>query len=248
MKMLIYASGDSHTAGAEAVNPHAFAEDHYLYKHLGRAPHPDNLKVSYGQLLADMCSADLICDAESAGSIPMILRKIKLYLADEKPRPDLVVIGWPTFEREEWLHEGIYYQITASGSDQVPYPLRNRYKEWVIEQSDPAIINSKLVKRHDDIYDMHGLLRHRGINHIFFNTYSHFAHIKNLHHLQAFEYDWQSCYLDPYDAGMTYYNWLIQNGYKTVRPESYHFGADAHRAWANLLFKKLVEKGLTQNE
>jgi len=41
--MILYVNGDSHTAGAEAVNSHAFADDDPAYKHLGRLPHPDNL-------------------------------------------------------------------------------------------------------------------------------------------------------------------------------------------------------------
>ena len=44
--MILYVNGDSHTAGAEAVNPYAFAEDDPNLTHLGRLPHPDNLAVS----------------------------------------------------------------------------------------------------------------------------------------------------------------------------------------------------------
>jgi hypothetical protein len=44
--MILYVNGDSHTAAAEAVNPHAFAEDDSALFYLGRAPHPENLAVS----------------------------------------------------------------------------------------------------------------------------------------------------------------------------------------------------------
>ena len=43
--MMLYVNGDSHTAGAEAVNSHAFAEDDPDLFYLGRAPHPENLAV-----------------------------------------------------------------------------------------------------------------------------------------------------------------------------------------------------------
>ena len=45
--MILYVNGDSHTAGAEAVNSHAFAEDDPALYHLGRLPHPENLEVSW---------------------------------------------------------------------------------------------------------------------------------------------------------------------------------------------------------
>ena len=66
--MILYVNGDSHTAGAEAVNPHAFAEDDGKLFYLGRAPHPDNLAVSWGKLLSLSLSSSFHCDAESASS------------------------------------------------------------------------------------------------------------------------------------------------------------------------------------
>ena len=47
-----------------------------------------------------------------------------------REKPDLVIIGWSTWEREEWLHEGTYYQVTASGTDDVPPELHSKYKKW----------------------------------------------------------------------------------------------------------------------
>ena len=46
---MLYVNGDSHTAAAEAVNPHAFAEDDPALCYLGRSPHPANLAVSGGK-------------------------------------------------------------------------------------------------------------------------------------------------------------------------------------------------------
>ena len=66
--MLLYINGDSHSAGAEIAGPWAFAEDDSRYRGLGRVPHPNNLALSYGQLLADKMNCRLICDAESASS------------------------------------------------------------------------------------------------------------------------------------------------------------------------------------
>ena len=128
--MILYVNGDSHSAGAEAVNSFAFANDDPQYKYLGRLPHPDNLFVSYGNVLAKNLSAELYCDAESASSNDRIIRTTKHYLRTN--RPDLIVIGWSTWEREEWLYEGQYWQINAGGvGDDWPDAVKQQYKHWV---------------------------------------------------------------------------------------------------------------------
>ena len=250
--MIVYVNGDSHSAGAEAVNPHAFAEDDPLYWALGRQPHPDNLRASYGCELANMMYAILECDAESAASNDRIIRTSHDYLSNfpNNAKPDLVVIGWSTWEREEWLHEGTYYQVTASGTDDVPATLENKYKQWVIDQ-DHVSRERKLLTWHERIYRFHQDLNLLKIPHLFFNTYSHFApirteqittHNQNIPHE---EYDWAGSYVDPYDPNLTYYNWCINKGFKTVNPNSYHFSADAHSAWAEYLYQTYVQTLLT---
>ena len=82
--MILYVNGDSHSAGAEAVNPFAFANDDPHYKYLGRIPHPDNLFVSYGNILAKNLSAELYCDAESASSNDRIIRTTRHYLKNNQ--------------------------------------------------------------------------------------------------------------------------------------------------------------------
>ena len=247
--MIIYVNGDSHSAGAEAVNNHAFAMDDPLYWALGREPHPDNLRASYGCELANHMGAILECDAESAASNDRIFRTTWNYLQGVQgiptTKPDYVVIGWTTWEREEWTHNGVYYQVTASGTDQVPKDLHQKYKEWVIEQSNRDVINYKIHNAHSRIWALHNDLNNRDIPHLFFNTYSDFSHIKNLGYLGAEEMDWEGCYLDPYNRAGTYYEWCLANGFKTVNPNSYHFGADAHAAWGEYLYQTIVQKTLT---
>ena len=252
--MIVYVNGDSHSAGAEAVNPHAFAEDDPLYWAMGRRPHPDNLRASYGCELANMMYAILECDAESAASNDRIIRTSHDYLSNfpNNAKPDLVVIGWSTWEREEWLHEGTYYQVTASGTDDVPPELKTTYKEWVVKQ-DHLYREKRLLAWHQRIYDLHKELESLDITHLFFNTYSHFAPIRTgqittdnqIPGVPYKEYDWAGSYVDPYDPNLTYYNWCINKGFKTVRPDSYHFGVDAHCAWAEFLYETYVQKLLT---
>lgn len=238
--MILYVNGDSHSAGAEAVNPHAFAEDDRLYWALGRKPHPDNLRASYGCELANLMGAILECDAESASSNDRIFRTTQKYLQTETP--DYLVIGWTTWEREEWTHNDRVYQVTASGTDTVPKELQTQYKEWVIEQSDPAVRHKKIKDMHDRIWKLHNDLDQRCIPHLFFNTYSDFNTIQQL---GVETYNWGQSYLRPYNIDSTYYNWCLANGFKTVNPNSYHFGADAHCAWGNYLYQNFVQNTLT---
>lgn len=247
--MIVYVNGDSHSAGAEAVNPHAFAKDDPLYWGLGRKPHPDNLKVSYGCNIANELGAILVCDAESASSNERILRTTTSYIDDcitYGDLPDLVIIGWSTWEREEWFHEGTYYQVTASGTDQVPPELHQKYKEWVIDQSNRDTINNKIVDTYKRIYKLHQDLDQQNIPHLFFNTYSDFAHIKNLGYLGIEKMDWAGSYVDPHSRSGTYYEWCRARGFKTVNPDSYHFGADAHGAWGEYLYQIISQNQLTK--
>jgi len=254
--MILYVNGDSHSTGAEALNMYCFAQDDPLYWALGRKPHPDNLQVSYGCEIANMMGAVLECDAESASSNDRIIRTTWDYLIGvqgmfNNVTPDYIIIGWSTWEREEWKYEDIFYQVTASGTDDVPTALKNKYKKWVVDQ-DYISRERKLISWHDRIYKFHLDLESRKIPHLFFNTYSDFSAVRSKQITSRSidfiinEYDWDGCYLEPYDQDYTYYYWLKNRGFNTVRPDSYHFGADAHMAWAEFLYQYMVQKALTK--
>lgn len=230
--MILYVNGDSNTAAAEAVNPHGFAEDDSKYWELGRRPHPDNLQVSWGAKLANHMNAVLYCDAESASSNDRIIRTTKKYLKTN--RPDYIVIGWSTWEREEWLCDGVYWQVSAGGmGDDWPPDIRHRYKDYIANLD----YNSKMFKQAAKIWDFHYDLSNIDIPHLFFTCYEPFDH--------GPEYFWGTSYIEPYDKNYTYYNWSIAQGFKPVYPGSYHFGADAHAAWAEFLYQTIVQKNLT---
>jgi hypothetical protein len=238
--VILYVNGDSHSAGAEAVNAHAFACDDPLYWALGRQPHPDNERVSYGCQLANMMYAVLHCDAESASSNHRIIRTTWEYL--DAQSPDFVVIGWSTWERKEFYDQAtnLNWQVNAGGvGEDWPTWLKDLYPQYISEIDWPYETHSAHLK----IHQFHVDLASRGIRHLFFNTYNHFD---ESHTGQKF--DWDNCYVDPYNPKGTYYAWCIQNGFKTVRPNSYHFGPDAHAAWAEFLYNQIVHNELTRIE
>ena len=228
--MILYVNGDSHTAGAEAVNPHAFAEDDPNYEYLKRLPHPDNLAVSWGKKLSNTLKMGFHCDAESAASNDRIIRTTKQYLENHKDV--FVILQWSTWEREEWLIDDTYYQINASGIDIVPESHQQKYKEYV------ADINwqTKTIEAHAKIIVMHGYLKDKNIPHIFFNGNNNFSKITE-------KYDWGTHYIQPYNK-FSFNDYLIKEGIQTVLPGSYHFGVDGHTKWANFMLKYIVKNNL----
>lgn len=168
--MILYVNGDSHSAGAEAVVPYCFAEDDPLYRALGRIPHPDNERASYGCLLANELGAILHCDAESASSNSRIIRTTRDYLKEYTP--DIVIIGWSTWEREEWLFDNRYWQVNAGGvGHDWPAEIKERYKKYVV-QIDWEHYEQQA---HKEIFAFHKELQEQNIKHLFFNCYSDFV-------------------------------------------------------------------------
>jgi hypothetical protein len=227
--MILYVNGDSHTAAAEAVNNHAFAEDDGALFYMGRAPHPANLAVSWGKCLSQAIKASFHCGAESASSNQRIIRTTREWLAQPKYQDTLVVIQWSTWEREEWLYNDVYYQVNASGIDHVPAELQQRYKEFVV-----GVDWQQCTEHwHNEIWNFHQELESQNIPHIFFNGNSSFERIQDRR-------DWGTSYIGPYDPKSTYSSILEQNGHQTVAPDSWHFGKEAHSFWANYVLQYIV--------
>ena len=231
----LYVNGDSHTAGAEAVNQHTFAEDDPKYFYMGRAPHPHNLQVSWGKQLSDTLKMPFYCGAESASSNTRILRTTSEWL-EKRPyinKDLLIIIQWSTWEREEWLIDGIYYQLTASGIDTVPADYEQKYKKYVVS------INWKEVTElaHELIWKFHLSLKQQNIQHVFFNGNSDFSTIKN-------PKDWGVNYINPYDPSGTFNTKIRKAGFETVTPHSWHFGSDAHAYWKRVMLQYLISNKL----
>jgi hypothetical protein len=222
---ILYVNGDSHSAGAEAVNNYCFAEDDPFYYALGRIPHPDNERASYGCNIANELFAVLHCDAESASSNARIIRTTRKYLEDSKP--DAILIGWSTWEREEWLHNDIYWQVNAGGvGHDWPEAIKSKYHDYISNLDWITAAN----RAHEQIFHLHTELTDLKIPHLFFNTYNHFD--------RQSKKEWHNSYIDPYNSDMTYWRWLTNNGFQSN--SSYHFGADAHRKWAEFLLPHLT--------
>ena len=230
--MILYVNGDSHTAAAEAVNAHAFAEDDPLLNYLGRLPHPANLSASWGRKLADILKAGFTCGAESAASNTRIMRTTRQWLLDHPAayRDGLVIIQWSTWERQEWLIDGEYFQVNASGIDVVPESYQQRYKEYIANID----YGKTVVDAHEDIWNFHQELKLLGVKHIFFNGDNSFQGIQS-------QKDWGTSYIKPYAAAGTYHEWLRNNSFETVSRDSWHFGKESHSAWAGFMLQYIID-------
>ena len=230
--MILFVNGDSHTAAAEAVNPHAFAMDDSALFYLGRSPHPDNLLVSWGKLLSLALRSGFHCAAESASSNARILRTTRAWLAEHKNNLQdiLIVIQWSTWEREEWEYNGITYQVNGSGIDHVPVEAQERYRNYIIGLN----WQQKTEEAHNEIWEFHQELEAQGIRHIFFNGNNDFSSI-------AGRKDWGLSYIGPYDSTQTYNAIIRSQGIDTVMPNSWHFGHDGHATWNRFILNYIIK-------
>jgi hypothetical protein len=228
--MILYVNGDSHTAAAEAVNPCAFAEDDPALCYLGRTPHPENLSVSWGRLLSQTLKCGFHCGAESASSNARILRISRAWLENQTAYNQLLlIIQWSTWEREEWLHDGVYYQVGSSGLDHVPVALQEKYRHYVIGTD----WKSKTEQAHADIWAFHQELTDLGIRHIFFNGNNDFNSIVD-------RKEWGSSYIGPYGPQMTYDAVIRAQGIYPVAPDSWHFGRDGHSYFHRFMLQYII--------
>ena len=101
--MILYANGDSHTHGF-SVNPGS---------------------PGFAKLLAKKLNYKEVSCATPGASNDKILRTTLDWL--EHNTPDFLLIGWATWEREEWVIDNKYYQISASGTDIVPDEYKQKY-------------------------------------------------------------------------------------------------------------------------
>lgn len=236
--MNLYVNGCSHTAAAEAVVPYCFAEDdgNIPNNHLlGRIPHPANLAASWCTHVSTELNYKLICDAESASSNDRIIRTTRQWLDNnhDKWQDVFMIIQWSTWEREEWFHDGTWYQVNASGSDMVPAELEQRYRDYILNIN----YDQKTDLAHDQIWDLHTRLRDFGIRHLFYNSWSTFSDIP-----PDLQKDWGSNYMEPYNRDGSYAAYLRAK--RCNYSKGYHFGADGHRLWAQNVLQYIKTNNL----
>ena len=151
-----------------------------------------------------------------------------------------MLIQWSTWEREEWLHNGEWYQVNASGIDHVPAELEQRYRQYIIDIDYDACTRNS----HDNIWQFHQYLNQKGIRHLFFNGNSTFSDLKD--QMLPDCRDWKNCYLGPYDRELSYNSVLLANGFAHVNGKSGHFDKKAHCFWAEYVLQYINDNNLIE--
>jgi len=208
--MTLYANGDSHTH-AQLLQPHQ----------------------KFCSIVANEFDLKVVNQAQGGASNARILRTTREYLANN-PAPNLIIIGWSTWEREEWIYKGHYYNVNSSGHDALPSELHDVYKQWVTEQTSDTL-NTKSQYWHQEIYKFHLELEQQNIKHLFFNCMYNFFEV-------AETMDWNNAYLGPYNNEQSYYWWLTGQG--ILADQWYHFGANGHCAWGSKLINYIKEHNI----
>jgi len=207
--MLLYVNGDSHSLGTLKYGKKA---------------------KSFGMYVAEKHNLVVVNNAEKANSASRIIRTTKEYFTDN-PHDAFVLIGWGTWDREEWFYDDQSYNVAVGWYKHLPEPLAKKYDQWAGQQDyDTLVEKSKIV--HEEIYNFHIWLKQRSIAHLFFNC---------MYTFQGVEYEqqqeWNNNYLAPYDGDLSYV-WHLKN--KNYEHDSwYHFPEEAHKEWANVLNKHI---------
>lgn len=182
---------------------------------------------SYVDIIGEELASEFVNQAQGGCSNAGIIRRTRDYL--KHTIPDLVIIGWSTWEREEWEQDGKFYNVNSSGNDKLPIELQDKYKHWVTKQTQKTL-NKKSIYWHTKIFEFHQELA--TIPHVFFNCMYDFFNTKYI-------YPWGKCFVEPYDNDQSYYHWLKAQGCKA--DDWYHYKADGHRLWATRIMNYIKD-------
>lgn len=185
--------------------------------------------------------AKLINQSAGGGSNPRIIRTARDFFsaADNNFQDFFVIIGWTSWEREEWPYQGDFIQVNASGRNVVPQPLRERYLKWVNDADCISQIEKSRIA-HNDIYNFHLSLTSLQIPHLFFNALMPFQH--EVLSQPMFQYDWHGNYFGPYDNDSSYF-WFLKN--RGFEPDEHnHHQQEAQELWADVMINYIVHTAL----
>jgi len=214
--MIIYFNGDSNVSGAELDRP----DLHSMAACLGR-----KLNAQIVNHAIDGASNDRVYDTTME------------FLKSFYNTPNLVIIGWTEFLRMQWFFDSRFYEINNIGvGNQIPPAKQARYDEWKQNVAHDGEFHHYMGRYwHNKIYNMHCLLDHYNIPHLFFNVFNNF----NLPPQEA-KVDWGNSFLEPYTDKLIYTKWCAEKGYPEITPGKHHYTPDAHEAWAELMYQHLV--------
>lgn len=210
----LYVNGDSHSAGVAV----------------------ESATQSFGALVAQHFKLPLVNQALAGASNNYIIRVTQDWVRTRNDKY-FVLIGWSSWEREEWPYRGGFFQANGSADTFGDPELDQRYKIWVNGLDETGL--PKLGQEwHERIWQFHEKLKTRNIPHLFFNCFYDFLIDSK------YQRDWGANFFHPYENDWSYWYYLQRQQFRPAQHESYHYGADAHQVWADLLIQHIKKHKL----
>jgi hypothetical protein len=185
---------------------------------------PDNMVSVFGASM----NQPFRCWAKNGASNHWIAKHIDYFLADRSwPADTFLLVGWTSFEREEW--PWLYSNISVCGGPDfgVPEPMRPKFNEWKSMLTE-EYLQERIYFWHDQIHRIHMLLLDHGVPHLFWCTYDNFKSVTD--HL-----DWHGNFYKPYDQDGCMCKHLDSKNIKALPQDPFHYDSVAHREWGNAL-------------
>ena len=220
--MNIYFDGDDHVRGAELADP---------------------ATQSMAAHLAQLFNADYVNHAVDGTSVDQILWRTRDLINQCKQGracPDLIVLGFPEWNRDDWFDHGKYCSGNPNKlnySQSHSQPRQQYYKEII---ANNATYIGAMAKYYNNVlYNLHSELFYLGIPHLFFNCVTSLRCDRDV-----MTFDWKGYYINPYQLTFNYRNWCRYQGFTAITPGQFHYDSDANRAWANMLYDHIHKHNL----
>ncbi len=127
--MILYINGDEHSAAAEAAAPYATAEENFDLWWMGDVPNPENVKVSFGTVLAHVLKARLTIEAKRNQSNDDIIAATKKFFGTNAVNEEVVaIIGMPKLDAKQFQEFSQY--LKNIDVKHIIYPVSD-YVEWL---------------------------------------------------------------------------------------------------------------------
>lgn len=219
----LWINGDSHTAGTHS---------------------PSKVSNTFGQQLANHFGWNVTNIAEPGGSNQRIIRTTIENLPSLDPTDTFILIGWSSWERTEWYYNNQWYKICGDPGYNVPEFIKPRWQQnheyfqrhFVDRTAEQEIWRCAKEQEHA-IWTFHTLLKNLGYKFLFFLgcEYPFFQQEQDSENsrLPWTPGTWAH---DPYqETGFSHHS--RQQGFE--RDCGWHYGQDAHDAWAQLLINQV---------
>ena len=224
--MKIFFNGDSHTNGAELIDP---------------------LNETYSYRLAKLLNADIVGNpAKSGVSNDRILRTTEDFIRECETYPDLIVIGWSEPLRFDWFYNE-QYRTSRSLEDGFSIEEAKQHDpiryEYLVDVLRNDLGYAHHVYQQNQMYNLHEKLNYLKIPHLFFNAHMSFDYCLKrtqlfLPYLRHHQFNWDNSFWNPYhETDGCFLTWGKNRNYKATEHD--HLESNAHLEFSQVLFNHI---------